>query len=60
VRILAERRDVPPAAAKAVERFRGVVASGDALNELVESDVEFHRALVAASQTPSYGACTNR
>jgi DNA-binding GntR family transcriptional regulator len=52
VRILAERRDVPPGATKAVERFRGVMASGDALNELVESDVEFHRALVAAAQSP--------
>lgn len=52
VRLLAERREVPPAAAKAIERFRGVITSRDALNELVESDVEFHRALVAASQSP--------
>ena len=52
VRILAERRAVPRAAVDALARFRTVIASGDKIAELVESDIEFHRALVAESQSP--------
>jgi DNA-binding GntR family transcriptional regulator len=52
VRLLAERGERLPAAARALDRFRAAVANGDRVAELVESDIEFHRALVAASQSP--------
>jgi DNA-binding GntR family transcriptional regulator len=52
VRLLAERGDVPPGAAEAVDRFRAAIASGGKVTDLVESDIEFHRALVAASRSP--------
>ncbi len=52
VRLLASRGEVPPRAADALDRFRAAIANGGKLTELVEGDIEFHRALVAASQSP--------
>jgi DNA-binding GntR family transcriptional regulator len=52
VRLLAERGEMPPTAAEALDRFRTALASGDEVAELVESDIAFHRALVAASRSP--------
>lgn len=51
-RILAERGEVPPGATAAIERFRASIAGDQAVSGLVESDVEFHRALVAATKSP--------
>ena len=51
-RLLAERGEVPPGAVEALDRFRAAVANGGKVTELVESDIDFHRALVAASQSP--------
>lgn len=51
-RILAERGEVPAGAIAAIERFRASIAAGQAVSGLVESDVEFHRAIVAATRSP--------
>jgi len=51
-RILAERGEVPVGAIAAIERFRAAIAAGHAVSGLVENDVEFHRALVAATKSP--------
>jgi DNA-binding GntR family transcriptional regulator len=50
--LLAERRERPATAEAALTRFRAAIANGDKVAELVESDIAFHRALVAASQSP--------
>lgn len=52
VRVLAERGDVPADAVAAMKRFRAAIGAGGALAELVDSDIEFHRALAAASRSP--------
>jgi DNA-binding GntR family transcriptional regulator len=50
--LLAERRDVPSGAVEALERFRAVIGHSDKVAELVESDIDFHRALAAAAGRP--------
>jgi DNA-binding GntR family transcriptional regulator len=49
--LLAERRTLPAAAEAALGRFRAAIGNGGKVTELVESDIAFHRALVAASQS---------
>jgi DNA-binding GntR family transcriptional regulator len=51
-RILAERGEIPVEAAAAIERFRAAIGADQTVSGLVESDVEFHRALVAATRSP--------
>jgi DNA-binding GntR family transcriptional regulator len=51
-RILAEQGKVPSNAAFALERFRSAMARGDSITDLVEGDIGFHRALVAATGSP--------
>ena len=51
-RILAEQGKVPNNAAVALERFRNAMARGDSITDLVEGDIGFHRALVAATGSP--------
>lgn len=50
--LLAERGEVPADAVRALDRFRAAIANGDTVAELVEADIEFHRALVAAARSP--------
>jgi DNA-binding GntR family transcriptional regulator len=50
--LLAERGEVPPDAVRALDRFRAAITNGDTVTELVETDIEFHRALVAAARSP--------
>lgn len=52
VRLLAERSEVPTLAAQTLQRFVAAIASGVKVTEVVEYDIEFHRGLVAASQSP--------
>ncbi len=51
-RILAERGNVPSNAALALDRFRTAAARGDNITALVEDDIGFHCALVAATGSP--------
>jgi DNA-binding GntR family transcriptional regulator len=51
-RMLAERGEVPAAAAAALDRFRAAMASGEGIADLVEGDIGFHRALVEATGSP--------
>ncbi len=55
VRVLAERGHHPRGASRALERLRTAIASGANVSELVESDVEFHRELVAATESRRLG-----
>jgi len=52
VHLLAERGEVPDGAIVALERFRAAIESGERIEELVESDIQFHRALAAATGSP--------
>ena len=52
VRLLAERGQVPPDAVRAVDGFCAAIAKDGKVTELVEYDIEFHRALIAASRSP--------
>jgi DNA-binding GntR family transcriptional regulator len=49
-RLLAERGEVPSGAAEALDRFRAAI-NGDKIAELVQSDIDFHRALVDATRS---------
>jgi DNA-binding GntR family transcriptional regulator len=51
-RLLAERGEVPAGAAEALDRFRAVINSGDKIAELVQCDIDFHRALADATGSP--------
>ena len=51
VRILAGRGHAPTGAVQAVDRLRAAIAGGANVSELVERDIDFHRALVAASDS---------
>jgi DNA-binding GntR family transcriptional regulator len=55
VRVLAERRQPPIGAIRALDRLRMAIASGANVLDLVESDVAFHRELVAATESPRLG-----
>jgi DNA-binding GntR family transcriptional regulator len=48
-RLLAERGDVPSGATEALGRFSATIGNSGKVAELVESDIDFHRALVAAT-----------
>jgi len=50
-RLLAERGEVPSGATEALDRFRAAI-NGDKIAELVQSDIDFHRALVDATRSP--------
>lgn len=50
--LLAERGDMPSGAVEALERFRAVIGQSDKIAELVKSDIDFHRALAAATGSP--------
>ena len=52
VHLLAERGDVPSGAVEALDRFRAVIGYSDKIAELVESDIDFHRALATATGSP--------
>jgi DNA-binding GntR family transcriptional regulator len=51
-RMLAERGEVPQSAALALGQFRTAMVNGDNIMELVEGDIGFHCALVAAAGSP--------
>jgi DNA-binding GntR family transcriptional regulator len=51
VRLLAERGEVPSRAVEALNRFRTAI-DGAKIAELVQSDIDFHRALVDATRSP--------
>jgi DNA-binding GntR family transcriptional regulator len=48
-RLLAERGEVPSGAAAALDRFRAAIDNDGKIAELVQSDIDFHRALVDAT-----------
>ena len=52
VRLLAERGAVPTGAPEALDRLRAAIGNGDKFPELVQSDIDFHRALAAATGSP--------
>jgi DNA-binding GntR family transcriptional regulator len=49
---LAQRGDVPSGAVAALDRFRAAIKHPDKIAEVVKSDVDFHRTLVAATGSP--------
>jgi len=51
-RVLAERGEVPSEAARALDRFRAAIDNGAKVAELVQNDIDFHRALVDATRSP--------
>jgi len=52
VRLLAERGEVPLGAVRALDGFCAATANDGNVTELVEYDIEFHRALIAAARSP--------
>jgi DNA-binding GntR family transcriptional regulator len=51
-RILAQQGRLPSNAVGALERFRNAATRGNSISDLVEGDIGFHRALVAATDSP--------
>ena len=52
VHVLAERGEVPHGAVVALEHFRAAIQNEENIEVLVDSDIQFHRALVAATHSP--------
>jgi DNA-binding GntR family transcriptional regulator len=50
-RLLAQRGEVPSGAAAALDRFRAAIDNDGKIAELVQSDIDFHRALVDATRS---------
>lgn len=52
VLLLAGRGEAPAKAEAALERLRAAIAQGDKVIDVVDSDIEFHRALIESTGSP--------